>query len=46
MPVILATQSRDQDWGFEASLGKWFVRSYLKKPFTKKDWWNASRCSP
>jgi hypothetical protein len=37
MPVVLATQRQrsGRSW-FKASLGKQFVRPYLKKPFTKR----------
>jgi hypothetical protein len=44
MPIILATQ--------EAEIRKIKVQSQpgqiviLKKPFTKKGWWNGSRCRP
>jgi hypothetical protein len=42
-PVILATQEAEM----EATLGKQFVRPYLKKdPSQKIVWWSSSRCRP
>jgi hypothetical protein len=45
MPVILVTQEAEIR-RFEASLGKWFLRPYLKKHLTKKGWWSGSRHRP
>jgi hypothetical protein len=36
-PVILATQEAEIRRIAVPSSGKWFVRPYLKKPFTKKE---------
>jgi hypothetical protein len=39
--------SRDQeDHSLKPPLANSSVRPYLKKPFTKKDWWSGSRSSP
>jgi hypothetical protein len=38
---------RDQeDRGSKPAQSKQFLRSYFKKPFTKKGWWNGSRGRP
>jgi hypothetical protein len=44
-PVILAAQEAEiRGLQFEASLGKWFARPYLKKTLKKKKgWWSGSR---
>jgi hypothetical protein len=47
-PIILTIQMAElRRIKFQSqSPDKEFVRPCLKKPFTKKGWWNGSRCRP
>jgi hypothetical protein len=38
--------TNQEDHSSKPAQANGFVRSYLKKPITKKGWWSGSRCRP